>query len=153
MLLSMFSYLCVILGVLVFTLFIEAKFGVLMLAFLILMPLFSALITLYGRKKIRLSFVLQPMVKKQQKAQLSTRTEKITGIPLPFLRYTILPDAHFSTAPTDVQLALGSKEQIDRRHEITATICGKGKIELIQPRLTGYLAFSTVCWICRLRRS
>lgn len=141
MLLSMFSYLCVILGVLYYAFYIEAQFGVLMLAFLILIPVFSVLITLYGRKKIRLSFVLRQMAHKNESVILATRTEKITKLPLPFLRYTILPDAHFSTQPIDAQLALGSEDKTDRLHELIPTICGNAKVHLIQPRLTGYLGF------------
>lgn len=141
MLLSIFSYLCVIGGVLLFTLYIESQYGVVMLAFLILMPLFSALITLYGRKKIRLSFVVPSMANKSHKVVLSTRTEKITLLPLPFLRYSIYPDEHFSTSVTDVQLALGSKEKSDKQHTLFPTICGNAKVYLVQPRLTGYLGF------------
>lgn len=124
-----------------FTLFLEGSIGVLILAFLIFFPIFSTALTLYCSKRVYVTLTVEPLAEKGRPTEITTKTEKTTRLPLPFLRYTITPDAHFEELGKDVQLALGLDETEQRVHTFTPLVCGKALIEIQQLRLTGYLGF------------
>lgn len=89
------GYLCAIGISLVFMLYMDGDIGVMMLSFLILMPLLSALLTVYLRKKLHVTLLLPDSAAKQQQVSAVLRLEKDVPLPLPFLRLELTADAHF----------------------------------------------------------
>lgn len=90
------GYLCAIGISLVFMYYMDGDIGVMMLSFLILMPLLSVLLTVYIRKKLRLTLVLPDSAAKQRELSAVIRLEKALPLPLPFLRLELTADAHFA---------------------------------------------------------
>ncbi|MBR3267691.1 MAG: DUF58 domain-containing protein [Oscillospiraceae bacterium] len=89
------GYLCAIGIAVIFMRYLDGAIGVLMLAFLLLMPLLSLLMTLLVRKKISISLKLPDTVSKQQHISAVITLTKDTFLPLPFLRLILSADAHF----------------------------------------------------------
>lgn len=91
-----FGYFAAILIAIVFMLYMDGDIGVMMLAFLLLMPVLSIVTTLYVRKKLHVRMELHPdTVGKTQKTAVKLVLEKDTVLPLPFLRMELHADAHF----------------------------------------------------------
>jgi len=89
------GYLCAIGIALIFMFYMDGGIGVMMLAFLILMPVFSLILTLLVRKKISISLRLPDTTPKHHKEAIIVHLEKGTSLPLPFLRIQLHADAHF----------------------------------------------------------
>lgn len=89
------GYFCAIIIAVIFMLYMDGAIGVLMLAFLLLMPLLSLCMTLWVRKKIRISLELPDTAAKQQTLTAVLHLAKTTRLPLPFLRLHFTADAHF----------------------------------------------------------
>ena len=89
------GYLCAIGIALVFMLYMDGTIGVMMLSFLLLMPLISAVMTLLVRRRLRITLELPDSVPKHQKITAVLKLEKDTILPLPFLRLRLTADAHF----------------------------------------------------------
>ena len=90
------GYLFAIAISVIFMLFMDGAIGVMMLAFLLLMPLLSLALTLWVRKKITLTLKLPDTAAKQRTVSAILTLEKDTWLPLPFLRINFRADAHFS---------------------------------------------------------
>ena len=90
------GYLFAIAISVIFMLFMDGAIGVMMLAFLLLMPLLSLALTLWVRKKITLTLKLPDTAAKQRTVSAILTLEKDTWLPLPFLRMNFRADAHFS---------------------------------------------------------
>ena len=90
------SYVCAIGIAVIFMLYMDGAIGVMMLAFLILMPVLSLAATLPLRKKISITLKLPDSAAKQRTRSAVILLEKDTVLPLPFLRLTLRADAHFA---------------------------------------------------------
>ena len=90
------GYFCAIGIAVIFMLYMDGAIGVMMLAFLILMPVLSLIMTLYVRKKIRISLKLPDSAAKQRTETAVILLEKDTPLPMPFLRLILKTDAHFA---------------------------------------------------------
>ena len=95
------GYLCAIGIALVFMLYMDGTIGVMMLSFLLLMPLISAVMTLLVRRRLRITLELPDSVPKHQKITAVLKLEKDTILPLPFLRLRLTADAHFDPLNPD----------------------------------------------------
>lgn len=80
---------------LIFTFYLDGSIGVMMIAFLILMPLISFIMTFLVRKKIALEFILPDSAAKNKRVSVRIRMKKETALPIPFLRMQFCTDAHF----------------------------------------------------------
>ena len=90
------GYFCAVFISLMFTLYLDGGIGVMMLAFLILMPLFSLLAALWLRRRIRLTLTAPDTASKQQPFRCELRLTKQSWLPLPFLRLNFTADAHLA---------------------------------------------------------
>ncbi len=90
------GYLCAIGIAVIFMLYMDGAIGVMMLAFLFLMPILSFIMTQLVRKKIRVTLKLPDSAAKQRQQTAVIVLEKDTVLPLPFLRMTLRADAHFA---------------------------------------------------------
>ncbi len=90
------GYLFAILIALVFMFYMDGDIGVMMLAFLLLMPLASLIMTLLIRKRVTVSLALRPdTAGKNRQVSAVITLEKDTPLPLPFLRMQLVADPHF----------------------------------------------------------
>lgn len=90
------GYFCAIFISLMFMLYLDGGIGVMMLAFLILMPLLSLLAALWTRRRIRLTLTVPDTASKQQPFDAVLHLTKQTWLPMPFLRLHFTADAHFA---------------------------------------------------------
>ncbi len=119
------GYLCTIGLAVVFMLFLDGAIGVMMLAFLLLMPILSLFAVLWVRRGLRLSLRVQDTAGKQQKITATVRLEKRSKLPLAFLRLVLTADAHFAPlnpkgeplppAPDRTQMSAGKYRRAYRR--------------------------------------
>ena len=90
------GYLFAILISLVFMFYMDGDIGVMMLAFLLLMPVLSLIMTLIVRKQVQVSLALHPdPAGKNRQASAVITLEKDSPLPLPFLRMQLAADPHF----------------------------------------------------------
>ncbi len=89
------GYICAIGLAVVFMLYLDGSIGVMMLAFLLLMPVISLLMTLIVRRYIGVTLTLPDSSAKQHEVTAVLRVTKHTRLPMPFLRLLITADAHF----------------------------------------------------------
>ena len=97
------GYLCAIIVAVVFMLYMDGAVGVLMLAFLLLMPVLSLLITLWVRRSVQVKLELPDTAVKQQALTAALYLTKRTRLPLPFLRLRFTADAHFYPLNPDAE--------------------------------------------------
>lgn len=91
----MAGYVCAVGIALIFMLFMDGQIGVMMLSFLLLMPLFSLIVTLIVRRHLTVRLILPDSTGKHRRIPAVIELEKDTPIPLPFLRLRLCADAHF----------------------------------------------------------
>lgn len=89
------GYLCAIGVALIFMLYMDGQIGVMMLAFLIVMPVLSVLLTWIVKRYVTVTLMLPDTAAKYQPVTAVIKLEKSTPIPLPFLRMQLTADAHF----------------------------------------------------------
>ena len=89
------GYLCAIGIAVIFMRYMDGSIGVLMLAFLLLMPLLSLIATLLVRKKINVTLRLPDTSSKRRQMTVELELTKDTVLPLPFLRLMLHADAYF----------------------------------------------------------
>ena len=89
------GYFCAVGIAVIFMLYMDGSIGVMMLAFLLLMPVLSLLVTLWVRRKLTVSLVLPDTSGKHKTLTAKILLKKTTRIPVPFLRVLLTADAHF----------------------------------------------------------
>ncbi len=97
------GYFCAIAVALVFMFYMDGDMGVLMLAFLLLMPIISLCMTLWVRRSLTVSLELPDTAGKQQPLTAVIVLQKRTRLPLPFLRMNLRTDAHFHPLNPDAE--------------------------------------------------
>ena len=89
------GYFCAIGLAVVFMLYLDGAIGVMMLAFLLLMPLISLLATLWVRSRFEVGLELPDSTAKLHEVSAVLKVTKHTRLPMPFLRLQVTADAHF----------------------------------------------------------
>ena len=89
------GYLCAVGIAVIFMLYMDGSIGVMMLAFLLLMPVLSLLVTLWVRRSLTVTLITPDSAAKHKAVTATLRLEKKTRIPVPFLRVLLTADAHF----------------------------------------------------------
>ncbi len=89
------GYLGAIVIAVIFTMYLDGAIGVMMLAFLLLMPLLSLGITLWMRHTLQLELKVPEQAIKQRETKAILVLTKKTPLPLPFLRLRFYADPHF----------------------------------------------------------
>ncbi|MBR6419077.1 MAG: DUF58 domain-containing protein [Oscillospiraceae bacterium] len=89
------GYFCAIFVAVIFMLYMDGAVGVLMLAFLLLMPVLSLLITLWVKRSVTVALELPDTAAKSETLTAYLHLKKQTRLPLPFLRLHFTADAHF----------------------------------------------------------
>lgn len=89
------GYFCAILVAIIFMLYMDGAVGVLMLAFLLLMPVISLVMTLWVRRSLTVSLRLPDTCAKREPLTAEIVLKKETRLPVPFLRLHFYADAHF----------------------------------------------------------
>ena len=89
------GYFCAVGLAVVFMLYMDGEIGVMMLAFLLLMPVLSLLVTLWVRRGLSISLELPDSTGKHQPITAKLHLEKQSRLPLPFLRLYFSADEHF----------------------------------------------------------
>ena len=89
------GYLCAVGVAVLFMLYLDGDIGVMMLAFLLVMPVLSLLVTLWVKRSLTVSMSLPDNTAKNKPATLQITIEKKTVLPMPFLRMKLTADAHF----------------------------------------------------------
>lgn len=90
------GYLAAIGIALMFTLYLDGGIGVMMLAFLLVMPLLSLSLTLIGKRGMEIRIQLPDECSKGKQIEASLTLTKKTPLPMPFLRLRFYADAHFA---------------------------------------------------------
>ncbi len=107
------GYLAAIGVALVFTLYMDGAIGVMMLAFLLVMPVLSLIVTLITKHGLQIEVALPEECSKGRQTAASIILTKRNFLPLPFLRLRFYADAHFSPLnvsawePTDPPVCRG----------------------------------------------
>lgn len=89
------GYICAVCVAVLFMLYLDGDIGVMMLAFLLVMPILSLLVTLWVKRSLTISMSLPDSTAKHKPTTLQITIEKKTVLPLPFLRMKLTADAHF----------------------------------------------------------
>lgn len=92
----MLGYLCALGVAVLFMLYLDGEIGVMMLAFLLVMPLLSLGVTLWVRRGLTVRLELPDNCARQRPIPLRLVLEKKSVLPLPFLRLRLAADAHFA---------------------------------------------------------
>lgn len=90
------GYCCAAVIAVIFMLYLDGEIGVMMLAFLLLMPILSLIVTLWVRRTLKVSLILPESRAKHRPIAMQIVLEKQTRLPMPFLRMRLTADAHFS---------------------------------------------------------
>lgn len=105
------GYLAAIGIALVFAFRMDGAIGVMMLAFLLVMPLLSLAVTLIARHGLQLSVQLPEECSRGQRTEAALIVTKRTPLPMPFLRMRFYADAHFAPLNTTAAEPLPPPEQ------------------------------------------
>ncbi len=89
------GYICAVCVAVLFMLYFDGQIGVMMLAFLIVMPILSLIVTLWVRRSLTISLQLPDSTAKHKSTTLTLILEKKTVLPMPFLRLKLTADEHF----------------------------------------------------------
>ena len=90
------GYVCAVGIAVLFMLFLDGEIGVMMLAFLLLMPILSLGVTLWVKRSLHISVEMPESVAKHKAFRAKIILEKDTRLPLPFLRMKMVADRHFA---------------------------------------------------------
>lgn len=90
------GYLAAIGVAVYFMLSLDGSIGVMILAFLLIMPLVSLAVTLVARHGLQLSVQLPEECSRGRQTEATLIVTKRTPLPMPFLRMRFYADAHFS---------------------------------------------------------
>ncbi len=94
------GYLAAIGVALIFTLYMDGAIGVMMLAFLLVMPVLSLIVTLITKHGLQIEVTLPEECNKGRQTAANIVLTKKTVLPLPFLRLRMYADAHFAPLNT-----------------------------------------------------
>lgn len=89
------GYLCAIGVAVLFMMYLDGEIGVMMLAFLLVMPILSVAVTLLVKHSLTVSMELPENTAKMKPVTLKIVLEKKSVLPLPFLRMELNADEHF----------------------------------------------------------
>lgn len=90
------GYLAAVGVALIFTLYMDGSIGVMMLAFLLVMPVLSLIVTLITMHGVQIAVTLPEECSKGKQTEAVVVLTKRTVLPLPFLRLRLYADAHFA---------------------------------------------------------
>ena len=131
-----------VLGILtLFTFYMDGDTGVQLLAVFLLLPAASALLTFFARRQLRIRLTLPASVRKGQACTLTAAVTKRWRIPLPFVRFRLVPDGHFDTAPVPAQTALAFSREDTWQIILDPWICGQASVYVEDARVIGYFGF------------
>lgn len=105
------GYLAAIGVAVFFMLYMDGEIGVMMLAFLLVMPLLSLIVTLIARHGLRLELQLPEECSRQRQTEAALTITKRTVLPMPFLRMRFEVDAHFAALNSTASESLPPPEQ------------------------------------------
>lgn len=94
------GYLAAIGVAIIFTLYMDGSIGVMMLAFLLVMPILSLVVTLVARHGLQIEVQLPDECSKGKQSEAVMILTKRTVLPMPFLRLRLYADAHFAPLNT-----------------------------------------------------
>lgn len=143
----MLGYLAAIGISVLYMLFLDGTLGVLLLAFLLLLPVLSVGVTIYARRVLEVSFRTQQHLQKNKPAELRIWLHKPNRMPLPFFVFLPKPDLHFAQPdgkPVSRHCAMGTTQDAEIIQTVTPQICGKAILELCSPRMQDYLGLFTL---------
>ena len=100
------GYFCALGIALLFMFYMDGSIGVMMLAFLLLMPVLSLAATLWVRRRVTVTLNLPDTAAKHKQTTAVLRLEKRTRLPVPFLRVLFTADAHFEPLLPNAEPAL-----------------------------------------------
>ncbi len=92
----LFGYACAVGIAVLFMLYLDGEIGVMMLAFLLLMPILSLGVTLWVKRTLRISVEMPESVAKHRAFPVKIVMEKKSRLPMPFLRMKMVADRHFA---------------------------------------------------------
>lgn len=94
-----------------FMLYMEGGIGVMMVAFLVIMPVLSLIVTLIARHGLQIRLLLPEECNRQRQTEAALIITKRTPLPMPFLRMRFETDAHFAPLNSTASELLPPPEQ------------------------------------------
>lgn len=114
------GYLAAIGVALIFTLYMDGSIGVMMLAFLLMMPALSLIVTLIAKHGLQIEVKLSEECSKGRQTEAIIVLTKRTILPMPFLRLRLYADAHFT--PLNLTAAEPLDPPVCRGNDLFATL-------------------------------
>ena len=125
----------------IFTFYVDGEMGMILITSMLAAPLLSLVLTLYGRKRIKVSFDCEAYVKKNAELLIKVRVEKEGRIPLPFVEIVPFVSAGFKPVDKIYRLSLVREDLAEFTIPVTAEIGGNAYASIKQVYSCGFLGF------------
>lgn len=125
----------------IFTFYIDGEMGAILLAFLIFAPLISLIITLYARKRIRVTFSCDAYVKKGSRLTVRVTVEKTGFFPLSVVEIHPAASGVFEKIDKVYRLSLFTGSKSEFSFDIATRAGGNGEISIASVYSCDFLGF------------
>lgn len=135
------SYATIIFLLVLYTLFLDGKTGVIMIAFFIVIPMISFTLTIISLRNISAELICEhDNMKKNTSGRYSVKIRKNNFLPAPFLSIGISSSPHFKIEEGNfMRVAIPLKKELSISGEITAYISGNAFISIENAYISDYL--------------
>lgn len=123
-----------------FTFYLDADIGVVIMAFLIIAPLLSILLAEMAAKKVTAQIQVPDTVQKGRHFTASVVYTSDSRLPVPFIRQSLVTAANFIPDDTrSIQSAMTFQEPLEFQFGLTAAYAGLAAVDPAQARISDYL--------------
>ncbi|WP_303804171.1 DUF58 domain-containing protein [Ruminococcus flavefaciens] len=138
---SIISVLAVAFLVYIFTFYIDGEMGIILLAFVAFAPLVSLFITLYARKRVKVTFSCDAYVPKGSKLIVDVKVEKTGTFPVSIVEICPYATEIFAQDIKKRKLSMLNENKRRFRFEVDALVGGNGEIGINAVYSCGFLGF------------
>ena len=138
---SIVSVLAVAFLVYIFTFYIDGEMGIILLAFVAFAPLVSLFITLYARKRIKVSFSCDAYVPKGSKLIVDVKIEKTGVFPVSIVEICPYASEIFAQNIKKRKLSMLNETRRSFKLELDALVGGNGEVGIYAVYSCGFLGF------------
>ncbi len=138
---AVFSYIIVLLSAAAYMVLFDRNAGGIMTVFLIVVPLVSVFLTLFSRKRVKLSIESDDdLVRKNKECTIKVCVTKNTILPLPVISFEFRATEHFRKPDYDVyRFSMSENRNLDFDIKVFPVICGKASVKIGHMYITDYL--------------
>lgn len=125
----------------IFTFFMDGEMGVILIAFMIIAPIFSLGFALYARNRVTVSFDCDSFVKKGSELIVRVKLEKTGFFPLAIVELHPSASEAFEKPDRVYRLSLNSESETGFEFRIRARVGGNGSVSIDSAYSCGFLGF------------